>query len=100
MDTATLLRYIGQEVRAARKSVGITQRQLAVLANVSERLVRSVEYGEAQNVSISKLASILGPLGLGLYVDNGTIAQGAPVTQDPSYGNLLRQAVAAWNGEG
>ena len=100
MSTATLLRYIGQEVRTARKSAGITQRQLAALANVSERLVRSVENGEAQNVSISKLASILEQLGLGLHVDNGAIEQWAPVTQDPSYGDLLRQAVASWDREG
>lgn len=95
MDATILLRDIGRSVREARTRVGITQRQLATRAGVSERLVRFVENGEARNVSIGRLISILDQLGLDLRVGDGGCTE-TPVAQDASYSNLLQQAVASW----
>lgn len=97
MSTVALLRDIGRSVGEARKSAGLTQKQLAALAGVSERLVRSVENGEAQNVSISRLISIMEQLGLDLCVVGSSVVE--PVTQDASYSDLLQQAVASWKSE-
>lgn len=97
MSATTLLRDIGRSVEKARKGAGITQRQLAALAGVSERLVRSVENGEAQSVSISRLISIMEQLGLDLCVVGSSVVE--PVTQDSSYSDLLQQTVASWKSE-
>lgn len=98
MDLTLFLRDIGRNVRFARTAAGITQSELAASAGVSERLIRSVENGEARNVSIGRLVSILNRLGLDLRV-GGDEPTGVPITQDPGYSDLLQRAVASWNCE-
>lgn len=98
MDLTMFLRDIGRRIRSARAEAGFTQGQLASSAGVSERLIRSVENGEARNVSIGRLVSILNQFGLDLYV--GKIdPTGAQVSQGSEYSELLQQAVASWGCE-
>ncbi len=56
---------IANQVRSRRKSLRLTQADLADLAGCSERFVRSLEAGKA-TVRIDKLLDVLGPLGLEL----------------------------------
>lgn len=98
MDATWFCREVGRRVRAGRKAAGLTQRELASRAGVSERLVRSVENGEARGVSIERVLSILAELGIGLELtDEPERLQPA---HDASYSALLRQAVESWRGGG
>jgi len=54
---------ISAAIRARRKALGLTQLELADLAEVSERLVRDVETGRV-TIKTEKLLSILEALGL------------------------------------
>ncbi|WP_368501940.1 helix-turn-helix domain-containing protein [uncultured Olsenella sp.] len=65
-------RQMGQAVRSRRLELGLTQRELADKAGVSERLVLSLEQGEATDIRLDKLLGILGSLGLSLYVGGGS----------------------------
>ncbi|EHF02969.1 hypothetical protein HMPREF1008_00010 [Olsenella sp. oral taxon 809 str. F0356] len=67
-------RQMGQAVRTKRLELGLTQRELAGKAGVSERLVLSLEQGEATGIRLDKLLGILGSLGLSLYVGGGLSA--------------------------
>lgn len=96
MDTITFCREVGRRVRCERKAMGLTQRELACRAKVSERLVRSIENGEARGVSLDKMISVLSQLGLSLLLADEPGALSS--TQDDSYSILLRQAVESWGG--
>ena len=61
-------RNIGSTIRTARLSQGLTQRQLAEKAGVSERSVLSLELGDATGMRFDKLCAILDSLGLHLFV--------------------------------
>ncbi|WP_072500690.1 MULTISPECIES: helix-turn-helix domain-containing protein [Olsenella] len=65
-------RQMGQAVRSRRLELGLTRRELADKAGVSERLVLSLEQGEATGIRLDKLLGILGSLGLSLYVGGGS----------------------------
>ena len=96
MDATTFCRDIGRRVRCERKAMGLTQRELASRAKVSERLVRSIENGEARGVSLDKMMSVLSQLGMGLQLVDTPETPSS--TQDDSYSVLLRQAVESWGG--
>ena len=76
--------------------MGLTQRELARRAKVSERLVRSLENGEARSVSLDRMISVLSQLGIGLQLADTAAVPTS--TQDDSYSVLLRQAVESWGG--
>lgn len=76
--------------------MGLTQRELARRAKVSERLVRSLENGEARSVSLDRMISVLSQLGIGLQLADTPAVSTS--TQDDSYSVLLRQAVESWGG--
>lgn len=61
-------RRIGGIVRERRKNLGLTQRELAARAGVSERLVVSLELGDAPGIRVDKLLLVLEALGLSLSV--------------------------------
>lgn len=61
-------RQIGQEVRARRTELGLTQQQLAELAGVSRKFVLRLEQGRAEAVFLRKLLDVLHALGLSLFV--------------------------------
>lgn len=64
MDPVTEL---GAELQRARKQNGLTQEQLAELAGISERTLRSIERG-AGNASIEAVLSVANVLGLRIVV--------------------------------
>ena len=59
---------LGQDVRARRRSLGLGQIELAELADVSERFVRSLEQDKA-TVRLDKLTAVLDVLGLELRAE-------------------------------
>jgi y4mF family transcriptional regulator len=65
-------------IRAQRKRLGLTQRELADLAGVAERTMIAIERG-ADSVGLGTLRRVLAVLGLGLNVvpGHGEIAPGA-----------------------
>ena len=75
MDTfpITTPRQAGIYVRQARESQGITRATLAKKAGVSERLLASLELGDATGIRLDKLLAVFGALGLAL-VAQGNIA--------------------------
>lgn len=107
MNATALTRSIGLKVRACRLAKGLSQKQLAAVAGVSERLVRSLEMGNARGIGLEKLAAVLTPLDLDLRLvagekpDDASLA--STVRQSEEYSTLLAQAVATWaegaNGE-
>ena len=66
MDTfpITTPRQAGIYVRQARESQGITRATLAKKAGVSERLLASLELGDATGIRLDKLLAVFGALGL------------------------------------
>lgn len=68
MDTLpiTTPRQAGVYVRQAREAQGITRAVLAKKAGVSERLLASLELGDATGIRLDKLLAVFGALGLAL----------------------------------
>ena len=56
---------IGQTVQTYRKKQGLTQQELALLANVGRRFVVELEQGK-QTAQIGKVLQVLNALGIGL----------------------------------
>lgn len=69
----TTPRQAGIYVRQAREAQGITRAALAKKAGVSERLLASLELGDATGIRLDKLLAVFGALGLAL-VAQGNIA--------------------------
>ena len=76
MDTLpiTTPRQAGIYVRQAREAQGITRAALAKKAGVSERLLASLELGDATGIRLDKLLAIFDALGLALAAQ-GDIAE-------------------------
>lgn len=68
MDTLpiTTPRQAGIYVRQARETQGLTRATLAKKAGVSERLLASLELGDATGIRLDKLLAVFGALGLAL----------------------------------
>jgi HTH-type transcriptional regulator / antitoxin HipB len=66
-----LPRILAAEVRSRRTSLGLTQRDLADMAGVSERFVRFVEQAKP-SVQLDSLLAVLNTLGLELQVATKT----------------------------
>lgn len=104
MEKPQFSREIGQSVQARRASLSLTQKQLASIAGVSERLVRSIEAGDAQGVGLTKLEAVLAPLGLELRLVGTGCPKGesgpSARFQDDEYEMLLQSAVDSWRSAG
>ena len=78
MDTLpiTTPRQAGVYVRQAREAQGLTRAVFAKKAGVSERLLASLELGDATGIRLDKLLTVFNALGIGLFAqsDNGPIA--------------------------
>lgn len=70
----TTPRQAGVYVRQAREAQGITRAVLAKKAGVSERLLASLELGDATGIRLDKLLAIFNALGLALAAQ-GDIAK-------------------------
>jgi len=58
---------IGQQIQSSRKKQGLSQEELAMLANVGRRFVGELEQGKA-TAQIGKVLQVLHALGLGVQV--------------------------------
>lgn len=78
MDTfpITTPRQAGIYVRQAREAQGLTRAAVAKKAGVSERLLASLELGDATGIRLDKLLTVFNALGIGLLAqsDNDSIA--------------------------
>lgn len=70
---------IADRIRHARKTLGLTQAELARRAEVSTRLVAEVERGERDNVSMATMLRLLGEAGLSVAL------------RDSAYGSASRR---------
>ncbi len=86
-----IARSIGLQVRAGRARVGITRKQLAGLADVSERYLNELENGGA-NASVGVLVKVAGALGQD-FASLVTAARGVAVIAGPN--GFQGQAVQA-----
>lgn len=98
MDAAGVSRWMGREVRSKRTALGLTQAQLSKESGVSERLIRSLEQGEASGIGLDKLTSVLDALGIEFALSDGSRVP-KPDARDDEYSALLESAVASWNKE-
>jgi transcriptional regulator with XRE-family HTH domain len=73
MDEAAILRELGERIRAQRKSIGLTQEALALLANVDRSYFGAVERGE-RNITFTVLCR----LSVALRCDVAQLAAGIP----------------------
>lgn len=78
-------RQAGECVRSARESAGLTRAQLAKRSGVSERLIASLELGDATGIRLDKLLAVLHAAGLALSVTGGGLCSAE--TQAPPSGN-------------
>ncbi|MGH3443729.1 MAG: type II toxin-antitoxin system Y4mF family antitoxin, partial [Nitriliruptorales bacterium] len=62
---------LGASVRRRRRALGLTQEDLADLAEVSVRFVHALEHGKP-TVQLEQVLRVLGVLGLGLRVVTGS----------------------------
>lgn len=95
MDTLpiTTPRQAGIYVRQAREAQGITRAVLAKKAGVSERLLASLELGDATGIRLNKLLTIFNALGLALAAqgDIGEAKNERPV--DAPHANPLPRSI-------
>lgn len=89
----TTPRQAGVYVRRARESQGITRATLAKKAGVSERLLASLELGDATGIRLDKLLTIFNALGLVLSAqgDIGEAKNERPV--DAPHANPLPRSI-------
>ncbi len=64
----TRLKRLAAEVRARRKTLGLTQTELAELAGTSARFVHTLENAKG-TVRLDKVLDVLSVIGLELHVD-------------------------------
>ena len=63
--------FLAGEVRSRRTALGLTQRDLADMAGVSERFIRFVEQGKP-SIQLDSLVAVLDTLGLELHLTTRT----------------------------
>ena len=61
---------IGEVVRSARKSLGVTQRQLAMTAGTGLRFVIDLEKGKP-TCQLGKTLAVINTLGIAVHFGNG-----------------------------
>lgn len=95
------LDQLGTLVRSARKALGLSQKELARRAHVSQRLWAEFERDERPNVSLATALRMLGEVGVSIRVSD---ARGSShELRDPATTAAARQARAAvrratWSG--
>lgn len=79
MDTMPISapRQAGIYVRRSREAQGLTRAQLAAMSGVSERLLASLELGDATGIRLDKLLTVFDALGLSLAAQGEKIASSA-----------------------
>ena len=84
MDTMPISapRQAGIYVRRSREAQGFTRAQLAAMSGVSERLLASLELGDATGIRMDKLLAVFDALGLSLAAQGEKIASPAAAAAD------------------
>ena len=75
MDEGAILAELGSRIRAQRKRIGLTQEQLALVAEVDRSYFGAVERGE-RNITFTVLCR----LAMALECDVATLTVGLPAT--------------------
>lgn len=77
METLPIVtpRQAGIYVRRTREGQGLTRAQLAAAAGVSERLLASLELGDATGIRLDKLLAVFGALGICLAAQGENIGR-------------------------
>lgn len=90
MDTLPIAtpRQAGIYVRQAREAQGITRAALAKKAGVSERLLASLELGDATGIRLDKLLAIFNALSIGLFVQGDSDSITSPAEQPTTVAGL------------
>lgn len=73
MDEEKILSELGRRIRAQRKSIGLTQEQLALVADVDRSYFGAIERGE-RNVTFTVLCRLC----IALQSDLGKLTAGLP----------------------
>lgn len=68
MKTLTDTKQLGQMIRAARKSQGLTQEQLAATCGTGVRFIRELEHGK-ESCQIGKAMMVVKMLGMDIMID-------------------------------
>jgi y4mF family transcriptional regulator len=76
-DDAQLVPEWGLQVRARRRALGLTQSEVAELAEVAVRTVHAVEAGKA-TLRLDALHAVLSAVGLRLTLERGGRLPGPP----------------------
>lgn len=86
MDTMPIVtpRQAGIYVRRSRESQGLTRAQLAAAAGVSERLLASLELGDATGIRLDKLLAVFGALGINLAAQGDDIGRKQTSSRGPA----------------
>ena len=71
-------RQVGLYARREREAQGLTRKQLAKAAGVSERLLASLELGDAPGIRLDKLLAVYDALGLELFTIGEHIREERP----------------------
>lgn len=95
MDNLAFSQKLGQQIRNRRNELGLTQAQLSERAGVSKRLVAGVEAGQATQISLGRLLSILVELDLEFSVGDVSTLKGretlAPATTTEELADLFEE---------
>lgn len=90
-------RNAGKYARERRKELGMTQRELAERAGVSERTIYSFELGEKPGMHLNKLLAVYGALDLSLVAERADPV-GAPGQGNPSQERVIADFLAQMGG--
>lgn len=82
MDPADAADRLAEAVRARRRALGITQRELSQLAGCGLAFLYALEHGKA-TVRLDKVLGVLDVLGLELVVAEGRSGVRAPTDGSP-----------------
>jgi transcriptional regulator with XRE-family HTH domain len=88
-----LAAQVGALLKASRKALGLTQKELARRVAVSERLWAEVERGERPNVSLETALRMLSEVGVSMRLDDSVGS--SHVLHDPATAAAARKARAA-----
>lgn len=84
----TTPRQAGIYVRRARETQGLTRAVLAKKAGVSERLLASLELGDATGIRLDKLLTVFNALGIGLFAQSDNDSITSPFEHPTTIANL------------
>ena len=83
MDALKTHGQVGNAVRFARESRGMTQRQLSQASGVSLRSITDLELGVARNIGLDRIMRVLDALGMSLCICDNEGREAGRVRPNP-----------------